>query len=348
MTELPIGLGDSGEAVADIRNRLLLAGCEVRDSQSHEFTQFTREAVLLFQSIEGLPETGRVDRDTWSALIEASRALGDRPLYLRQPMLRGQDVVDLQHLLGKLGFDAGWADGFFGPQTAQALVSFQQNTGLNDDGICGPGTFAMLNRVASRSGEESVASLRERERLLSLPRTLKNRQIALGETGGLGALAEAIHRDLRSHEARCSVLRHPDFAVQADQANQLSAELYIGFELHNQPVCKVAYFATDKFVSPGGRRFAEIVAEPLGKVIGDEVTDNQARGMAPGVDPQTKTDPQTKIEPQTMGMRLLILQMTRMPAVWLSLGPPAAVVENTAEISGVILDSVLKWVAQPV
>ncbi len=309
--------------MADIRRRLYLAGCEVGDSQTHSFTQLTQEAVFLFQTTEGLAETGEVDHATWSALVEASRSLGDRPLYLRQPMLRGQDVVDLQHLLGKLGFDAGRADGFFGSQTANALIMFQQNTALNDDGICGPATIATLNRVATRSGEESVASLRERERLRSLPRTLEDTKIAIGETGGLGALAEAIRRTLRQRKAQCSVLRHPNITAQADQANQLNAELYLGFELQNNSICNASYFATDKFFSPGGRRLAEIVVAPVAKIL-------------------------SAAEFKAVGMRLPILQKTKMPALWLYVGPPTVVVRNTAEIADAVTKSVHQWIAQPV
>lgn len=320
---LPIGLGASGDPVADIHRRLLLAGCEVGDSQVQHFTQLTEEAVFLFQATEGLPETGQVDRATWSALIEASRSLGDRPLYLRQPMLRGQDVVDLQHLLGKLGFDAGRADGFFGPQTANALLMFQQNTALNDDGICGPATIAMLNRVTTHSGEESVASLREREQLRSLPPTLNERKIAIGETGGLGALTEAIHRNLRRHKAQSLVLRHPNTAIQAEQANKLKAELYLGFELLERPTCTATYFATDKFVSQGGKRFGELIAASLAEVLGAQ-------------------------EPKVTGMRLPILQKTRMPALWLYIGPASVVVQRTAEIADLVTKSIHEWVAQPV
>ena len=321
--ELPIKLGDAGDAVADVRRRLQLAGCDVTDSDSRQFTQLTQEAVFLFQATEGLPETGQIDHATWSALIEASRSLGDRPLYLRQPMLRGQDVVDLQHLLGKLGFDAGRADGFLGPQTANALIKFQQNMALNDDGICGPATLATLNRVATRSGEESVASLRERERLRNLPRTLEDRKVVIGETGGLGALTDAIHRNLRQHQAKCSVFHHPNVTMQAEQANQLQAELYLGLELHNQASCTASYFATDKFTSPGGQRFAELVAPAVAAVL--EVADSK-----------------------TVGLRLPILQKTQMPAVWLTIGPPAAMVRHTAEFAEAIVHSVQQWLAQPI
>ena len=73
-----------------------------------------------------------------AALVEAGYRLGDRSLYLHSPMMRGDDVADLQLRLGGLGFDAGRIDGVFGPDSARALLDFQRNTGLATDGIAGP------------------------------------------------------------------------------------------------------------------------------------------------------------------------------------------------------------------
>ena len=317
---LPIKIGDRGEAVSDIHRRLRLAGFQIEDSD--EFAAATQDAVGRFQLTEGLPENGTVDRPTWAALIEATRSLGDRPLYLRQPMLRGQDVVDLQHMLGKLGFDAGRADGFFGSQTAQAVLRFQQNTALNDDGICGPATVKMLSQVVTRSGEESVAVLREREKLRQIPPTVADRRIVIGETGGLGALSEAIFRTLRRKRAASSVFRHPDVSVQAEHANSIDAELYIGLEVRTRSICTAAYFSTERYTSQGGKRCAEITVSLLADLLGAEET-------------------------AAVGMRLPILQKTQMPAIWLRIGPATTVVKHTADIASAVTKSIHHWVANP-
>lgn len=317
---LPIGIGDRGEAVADIHRRLRLAGFQFEDSP--DFTLSTQQAVGQFQLTEGLPESGIVDRPTWSALIEATRSLGDRPLYLRQPMLRGQDVADLQHMLGKLGFDAGRADGFFGSQTADAVMRFQQNTALNDDGICGPATVKMLSQVVTRSGEESVAVLREREKLRQIPPTVSGRRIVIGETGGLGALSEAVFRNLRRKRAASSVFHHPDVFVQAEHANSIDAELYVGLEVEARAICTAAYFSTERYTSQGGKRCAEITVSLLADLLNAEET-------------------------AAVGMRLPILQKTQMPAIWLRLGPTATVVKQTADIASAVTKSIHHWVTNP-
>ena len=75
---------------------------------------------------------------TWSALVEAGRDLGDRFLYRRTPMLRGDDVAELQQRLSALGFDTGRVDGIFGDLTSAALGEFQRNVGLPSTASPGP------------------------------------------------------------------------------------------------------------------------------------------------------------------------------------------------------------------
>ena len=94
----------------------------------------------VFQEARGLRVDGVCGRDTWSSLVESGFRLGDRMLYLRHPMFRGDDVTELQRRLNALGFDAGREDGILGDDTTAALTEFQRNVGLTVDGVCGPAT----------------------------------------------------------------------------------------------------------------------------------------------------------------------------------------------------------------
>jgi peptidoglycan hydrolase-like protein with peptidoglycan-binding domain len=58
--------------------------------------------------------------------------------------LTGDPVKRLQERLGELGFDAGGADGQFGPNTDAAVKAFQQSRGLAVDGVVGPDTWNKL------------------------------------------------------------------------------------------------------------------------------------------------------------------------------------------------------------
>jgi putative chitinase len=57
---------------------------------------------------------------------------------------RAPEVRELQVLLKRKGFDAGQADGEFGPKTKTAVMAFQGAQGLKADGVVGPKTWAAL------------------------------------------------------------------------------------------------------------------------------------------------------------------------------------------------------------
>lgn len=75
--------------------------------------------------------------------------LGDRPLSLS---MQGNDVRELQALLGRLGFNAGSTQGVFDAQTARGVAAFQLCWGdrLEPDGRAGEATIAALrtHRIA--------------------------------------------------------------------------------------------------------------------------------------------------------------------------------------------------------
>jgi N-acetylmuramoyl-L-alanine amidase len=61
---------------------------------------------------------------------------------------RGTEVEELQELLNALGYVPGPIDGVFGENTEEAVMIFQQDTGLDADGIVGPRTWAALDTAA--------------------------------------------------------------------------------------------------------------------------------------------------------------------------------------------------------
>jgi len=166
MTAAALQRGETGEAVRDLQRRLAALGLDSTSDEPGEFGPGTEAAVRAFQQQRGLVVDGLCGRQTWATLVESGFSLGDRTLYFRQPMLRGDDVTELQRQLNSLGFDAGREDGILGEQTADAVAEFQRNVGLAPDGFCGWTTVAALRRVGTLAAG-SVASVREREMLHS-------------------------------------------------------------------------------------------------------------------------------------------------------------------------------------
>jgi hypothetical protein len=62
--------------------------------------------------------------------------------------IAAQEVKQLQRQLAQVGLYQGAIDGVFGPETAQAVRSLQQQQGLIVDGVMGPQTQAALATLA--------------------------------------------------------------------------------------------------------------------------------------------------------------------------------------------------------
>jgi N-acetylmuramoyl-L-alanine amidase len=320
-----LGLGDQGAAVTDLQQRLRGLDVPITPDAEGTFGPGTRAAVEAFQHRRGLRVDGVCGPQTWAALVEAGWRMGDRFLYHRSPMQRGDDVADLQRRLSALGFDTGRVDGIFGEHTASALAEFQRNTGLPVDAILGASTLRELRRVMPRHGtSELVSTVRDRERMRRAPRTLLGRRIAVGEEGGLDPLVAAVRRRLAAEGAVVVPILHPDGAVQAEQANVAGVEVYLGLRLDPEgPRCAAAYYAGYQYESPGGRRLAELVQALSAAALGV---------------------PATGVE----GMSLTVLRETRMPAVVLEIGPPSVVVQRSTELAGALLGALSAWVVTPV
>jgi N-acetylmuramoyl-L-alanine amidase len=129
-----------------VQGRLAALGLAVSDVPGR-YGPSTRAAVRRFQQQRLLAADGVVATDTWAALVDAGFRFGDRLLYETRPSLRGDDVLELQQRLARLGFDAGPPDGILGSVTAAALRDFQHNCGIAVDGIVGPATVSRLDSL---------------------------------------------------------------------------------------------------------------------------------------------------------------------------------------------------------
>jgi N-acetylmuramoyl-L-alanine amidase len=308
-----------GEDVRDLQSRLGAAGHDSGPDGPGRYGAATEAAVRAFQERRGLRVDGICGPQTWGSLVEAGYQLGDRLLYHTSPPLRGDDVADLQRRLGALGFDAGRVDGIFGEDTQRAVLEFQRNAGITGDAVFGPATLAVLTRVRARSEDPiPVAGVREREALRRSPRTLQDRRVVVGQTGGLDALADAVVRALAETGAQAIPLHHPEGSAQAQQANGVGADVFVGLGAADSG-CFTAYYAAHRFESQGGRRLAECIQEQVPPVLG--------------------ADPRPPV-----GMALPVLRETRMPAVLCELGPPAALVGKGADLAYAFTRALECWV----
>jgi len=268
MTAAGIERGATGEAVRDLQRRLAGLGHDTSPDEPGEFGPATEAAVRAFQEQRRLEVDGLCGPQTWSALVESGFTLGDRTLYFRQPMLRGDDVTELQHRLNALGFDAGREDGILGEQTAVAVAEFQRNVGLAPDGFCGWTTVAALRRVGKLAAG-SVASVREREILDRGPRGLGGRRVFITTAPGFEALGDAVCRGLS--EAGAGALLDSagsDDSTTAAAANRFGAALVLALRAGAADSgCRCTYFSSGTFRSEAGFRVATAVQNELQTVL---------------------------------------------------------------------------------
>jgi N-acetylmuramoyl-L-alanine amidase len=284
------------------------------------FGPATRAAVEAFQRLRGLRVDGVCGQQTWNTLVEAGFRLGDRFLYRRTPMLRGDDVADLQQRLCTLGFDTGRVDGIFGDDTTRALAEFQRNAGLPVDGIVGGATLRELLRLESRHEEpELVSAVRARAALRDAPPSLVGRHVAVGESGGLSSAAGALRRRLVLGGTRVTELHHPDDSTQAREANELGVDVFVGLRLDpSASSCQTAFWSGRHDESPGGRRLAEMVQTAVPAALG--LADAGVHGMS-----------------------IPLLRETRMTAVLIELGPASTVVERAPSLAAALSSALGSW-----
>lgn len=113
------------------------------------FGQNSKNAIIAFQGKNNLSQDGSCGPATWNKLFSSS-AVGNggsgytRPLYLTSPQMYGSDVTAVQNRLNALKYNCGTANGYFGPNTQSAVITFQGRNGLSQDGSCGPDTWNKL------------------------------------------------------------------------------------------------------------------------------------------------------------------------------------------------------------
>ncbi len=185
--------GDVGPAVVEVRATLVAlellpapessaeeAGSFAATADDAVFDGAVEQAVRAFQQRRGLITDGIVGPATFRTLREATYRLGGRPLaYLVSQPITGDDVSALQERLLELGYDAGRPDGMFGPQTEQALRSFQRDYGLVVDGICGPATLRAFRQLSPMARGGRPVFLREQERVRQSGPMLRGKRIVI-------------------------------------------------------------------------------------------------------------------------------------------------------------------------
>ena len=266
--------GDKGAPIRDIQSRVRALGYDFSPDEPGEFQDGTTKAVKEFQESRGLPTDGIVGPETWRVLYEAGYKLGDRILYLRRPMFRGDDVADLQSRLNVLGFDSGQIDGVFGPDTEAAVREFQHNRHLAEDAKVGPSVVTELAIVSRGTKGTSLADVREKL-FLKLPDNLVGARVYLDagcrspeEAATTWKVANLAALELQNRGGVPILSRSYDASlpdrVRARRANEMGADLIVSFQSTESEGDGVFYFESPHFKSNVGEALAKAIADLTG------------------------------------------------------------------------------------
>ncbi|OFT30139.1 N-acetylmuramoyl-L-alanine amidase [Corynebacterium sp. HMSC08F01] len=330
-------VGDSSSRVAEVRLSLarlgLLDGYEGEIDSTRRFTESEMlfddtlaEALKAFQQSRGILPSGSIDDLTLRELREASYTLGARVLsYQPGQEMVGDDVGQLQTQLHELGFYSNRIDGRFGPATYEALMNYQLNSGLEDDGVCGPDTLHALSLLGRRITGGSAQAIRERETVRQAGPNLAGKRVVIDpDLGGSdkGLVVEGPYGPITEEEILWDLAQriegrmvatgmetilsrprgdNPTNKHRADLANGFNADLLISLRLDSYPNEKANGVATFYFGSEHGS--SSMTGETLSGYIQREIA--------------ARTDLQNcRNHARTWEM----LRMTRMPSVELVAG----------------------------
>lgn len=129
-------VGSKGTAVYELQKNLTILGYSTNGTDGI-FGNDTKNAVVAFQKAYGLTADGIVGAGTQSAIAKAIDYHNKGILTVGS---RGARVTELQKNLTKLGYNTNGTDGIFGTGTQKAVILFQRDHGLKQDGMVGSDT----------------------------------------------------------------------------------------------------------------------------------------------------------------------------------------------------------------
>jgi peptidoglycan hydrolase-like protein with peptidoglycan-binding domain len=128
------------------------------------FANLTQRAVTRFQQARGLAVDGIVGNNTRQALQQSCQSGTPSPNTTGQLRVgsKGQAVTQLQQNLRQLGYFNGPRTGYFGTQTRQAVIRFQQASRIPANGIVDSRTAQALQSNLNVGGEYPVLTVGSR------------------------------------------------------------------------------------------------------------------------------------------------------------------------------------------
>ena len=169
--------GDENERVQQLQERLMELNYLDLDESTQLYGPATQYAVELFQRQHELSQDGVAGPETLNYLFS-----DEAKKYTLLEGTKGTDVDSLQRQLIDLGY-LDKATGYYGTETVDAIIEFQDRNGLGVDGKTGEQTLAL---IYSPNAVESESKVKEEIRRANITTFLEVAYNQLGDSYILG------------------------------------------------------------------------------------------------------------------------------------------------------------------
>lgn len=229
--------------------------------------------------------------DSMTEVERPAAVFGGRALaHIPQQLMRGNDILELQRQLKRLGYQVGPLDGSFGPTTERAVRAFQADYEVTNDGVVGDVSNRVLWYLSQHSIDADNPATVEQLHLIGHVARMQptgllmvdlvsglrrvtdpeSNRIADQLTAKLGARVE---REIKAQTGmQCWVFRSADYQADeesfAEFANEIGAPLLLSLSVIDDADkpggCATYYFGDhDKFHSHVGLPLARCIHEEV-------------------------------------------------------------------------------------
>ncbi len=251
--------GSEGDEVKALQTRLKALGF-LSGKADGDFGEATKAAVIAFQTANGLKADGRAGNSTLNKIYsenakdaDSLRAEEEKPtskptnkptskptdkptteeeqedviingyVVLKEGS-KGDEVKDLQRALKNRGYFSNSITGYYGENTAAAVMAFQSANGLKADGVAGPATQTLLFNTQSTS---AYATLEYGDS----GSAVKNMQYALKELGYYDGSVNGYYSSTTRDAVRAFQIQNDITPVNGVAGNKTLQRLYSGSAL---------------------------------------------------------------------------------------------------------------------
>lgn len=193
--------GNRGSMIVDMQQKLQSAGY-LSGGVDGVYGEDTKNAVKRYQQDHNIPVSGVIDEMTYADLnngapasSSSSSASSGSSSYLYQEGDSGSEVQMLQQRLKNAGYLSGSADGIYGDDTRNAVISVQNAYGLSATGNIDNQTYNIIHQFSAGTPSGEVLSLGDSgSQVARLQNKLLLHGFNIGESDGIygQATAEAV------------------------------------------------------------------------------------------------------------------------------------------------------------